>query len=96
MIRVIIEQGLLQLFDQVLKPLDRERIRGLVQESLDKEDPAILRELLKEISFIGPLERSVASWAESFRDAEGPAPPRPPEQGAPASPAGDADDEGSP
>lgn len=70
MIRVIIEQGLLQLFDQVLKPLDRERIRELVQESVEKDDPAILRELLREISFVGPLQRSVESWAEGFSNPE--------------------------
>ena len=70
MIRVMIEQGLLQLFDQVLKPLDRDRIRALVQESVEKEDPAILRELLREISFVGPLQRSVESWAEGFRNSD--------------------------
>ncbi len=70
MIRVILEQGLLQLFDQVLKPLDRERIRRPVQESVEKEDPALLRELIREISFVGPLQRSVASWADAFRDDE--------------------------
>ena len=68
MLRVIIEQGLLQLFEQVLKPLDRDRIRRLVQESLDRDDPEILRELLREVSFVGPLRRVVAAWTEELRE----------------------------
>jgi hypothetical protein len=69
MLRVIIEQGLLQLFEQVLKPLDRERIRRLVRESLDRDDPEILHELLREVSLVGPLQRVVTSWVEGGRES---------------------------
>jgi hypothetical protein len=102
MLRVIIEQGLLQLFDQVLKPLDRERIRRLVQESIDREDPAVLRELIKEISFVGPLQRSVESWAEGFRTSddrdfpEEASPPTPPPQSPAPEAAPGPDDEAEP
>jgi hypothetical protein len=63
----VLEQVFAQLFERALQPLDRERIRRLVREAIESDRPDLLREIVRELSFVGPVERSVHEWFDRVR-----------------------------
>jgi|GEM_PF-3434164 len=77
MLRLVLEQVLAQLFDRALEPLDRERIRRLVREAIESDRPDLLREIVRELSFVAPLERSVHEWFDRLRAPKPPDAPPP-------------------
>jgi len=88
MLRLVLEQIFLQVFERALEPLDRRRIRALVQQAVKEDRPELLKDLVRELAFVGPLERTLADWlARMPRPAatdKAPAPPEPPDAGKPA------------
>jgi hypothetical protein len=67
MLRLVLEQVFAQLFERALQPLDRERIRRLVREAIETDRPDLLREIVRELSFVAPVERSVRDWFDRMR-----------------------------
>lgn len=67
MLRLILEQVFRQVFHSALEPLDRERIQALVQEALASDEPEVLRELVKELAMIGPMQRSLTDVLERLK-----------------------------
>jgi hypothetical protein len=88
MLRLVLEQIFLQVFERALEPLDRERIRALVQQAVREDRPELLKDLVRELAFVGPVERTLADWlARVPRPAGNPPPeppPSPPDVGKPA------------
>ncbi len=72
MLRLVLEQVFTQLFERALQPLDRERIRRLVREAIETDRPDLLREIVRELSFVAPVERSVRDWYDRVRAGTGP------------------------
>lgn len=64
MLRLLLEQALLPLFERALEPIDRARVQRLVREAIASDRPDLLREIVRELSMWGPLERSAREWIE--------------------------------
>jgi hypothetical protein len=67
MLRLILEQVFRQVFERALEPLDRERIQALVQEALASDEPEVLRDLVKELAMIGPMQRSLSDVLDRLK-----------------------------
>jgi len=74
MLRLLLEQALLPLFERALDPIDRARVQALVREAIANDRPDLLREIVRELSLVGPLERSARDWLARMGERAGAAP----------------------